>query len=154
MPLRNLAQFPYRVLESFTKTLEAFRIAHCSRFPVRVRQHKVIDQVGEALSLDRDAQLFHVGEVGRSQAAWRMFLREKHFLGRPLGRPPPFHTTLQSAQLPVGKLAWRTPLQELEYRLGFQPGVDFQKLANLSPDFDEWVRLISPTADLVDHLQS
>ena len=133
MPVRHLAQFPDRVLQPFAQALEALGIAHRPRFPVRVRQHEVIDQVRKALPLDGDAQLFHVREVGRAQSPRWVLLREEHLLGRSLGRPPALHPTLQRAQLPVRKTAGVTPLQVLEHRLGFQPGVDLQKFANLRP---------------------
>src|ERR1017187_1554508 len=110
MPVRHLAQFPERVLQSFAYALEALGIAHRPRFPVRVRQHEVIDQVREALPLDGDAQLFHVREVGRPQAPREVLLREKRLLGRSLCRPPTLPPTLQRAQLSVLKLARATTL--------------------------------------------
>src|ERR1039457_7168791 len=118
MPLRHFAQFPNRVLQSLAQTFEALGIAHCPRFPVRVRQHEVINQVRETLPLDSDAQLFHVREVGRSQASRRVLLREEYFLGRPLGCPPTLYPALQRAQLPVLEPARPTPLQVLEHRFG------------------------------------
>jgi hypothetical protein len=54
MPFRHLAQLPERVLQAFAQTLEALGKADRPRFPVRVRQHEVVDQVREALSLHRD----------------------------------------------------------------------------------------------------
>src|ERR1035437_1506020 len=110
MPLWHLAQFPDRVLQSLTQAFEAFGIAHRPRFPVRVRQHEVIDQGWEALPLDGDTQFLHGGEVGRSQSPRGVLLREEPLLARSVGRTPTLHPTLQRAQLPVLKLARGTPL--------------------------------------------
>jgi len=49
-----------------------------------------------------------------------MGLREEHFPGRPLGRPPVFDPSLQGSQLPVLILARLSPLENLKNRLRFQ----------------------------------
>src|SRR5664279_1773409 len=110
MSPRHFAQFPPPGLQPFAQAFEALRVTHRPRFPVRIRQHEVIDQVRKALPLDGDTQLLHVGKVGRTQAARWVLLCEKYFLGWPLRRPPSLYPTLQRAQLSVPKLTHVTPL--------------------------------------------
>jgi hypothetical protein len=76
VPLRYLAQFPQRILQTLAQALEALRETHRTSFPVRVRQHEVIYQVRRTLPLDGHAQLFHVREVRGADAAARRTPRE------------------------------------------------------------------------------
>src|ERR1700730_14664 len=133
VPLRYFSEFPNCVLKSFTQTLEALRKTYRSRFPVRVRQHQVIDQVRKALPLDRDPQFTHVREVGCAQPPRVVALGEEHLLYLSLRRSPYLHSSLQRAQLPIGKSPGITPLQILKDRLRFQPRVHLQQPLHFSP---------------------
>ena len=93
------------------------------RFPVRVRQHEVIDQVVERLTLDRYVQACHVREVRCAQPPGVMHLTEKHFLLGTFGSAPPFHASLKRSQLSILKPTWVLPLQPLKKRLRLQTGI-------------------------------
>lgn len=114
MELRHAAECPHRILKPRTETLETLGETERHMFPVRVRQHEVVDQVRERLAVDRHAQLGHVREVGGAQPTRRMLLREEDFLGRTARRQPVLDAPLQRPQLPVGELAGMSPLQFLE----------------------------------------
>jgi hypothetical protein len=150
MPLGRHAQLPQRVLVSFAQALEALRKAHRRRLPVRVGQHKMIDQVVEAVSLDRHVQVVHRREVRRRQPARLMLLREEHFLRRPRLRTPTLDVPLQRPQLLVRELPRMPPLQLAENRLGLQPRIAFQKFADLVPDRLERVGPRHPSVRLGD----
>src|SRR5215472_7820718 len=141
---RYSAQFPERILQALAQALEALGIAQRSRFPVRVRQHEVIQQVGKRLPPNRDPQLGHVREIGLAEAAWYMPLGKEHFLlrafcGAPLLQPP-----LQSPHLTVRKLARILPLQSLEQGLRLQPWIRYHLLPQFLPNAGKWVRTCSP----------
>jgi hypothetical protein len=126
MPLGHAAQFPQRVLQSFAQTLEALRKADRHRFPVRVRQHAVIHQVVERLTVDGHRQLIHRGEVGGAQSARSVHLREEDLLRGPSGRTPVPHAPLQRAELSILELTWIARLQPAEQRLGLERRFGFQ----------------------------
>ena len=66
-----------------------------------------------------------------------MLLREEHLFGRTLGCTPHLYAPLQCAHLPVLKATRILPLQELEDRLGLEPGVVFKQLLHIVPDINE-----------------
>jgi hypothetical protein len=50
---RHATEFPQRLLQPFRERLERLRHAQVHRFPIRVGQNKVIDEVIERLTADR-----------------------------------------------------------------------------------------------------
>jgi hypothetical protein len=56
VPTRHAAQFPQRILQTVRKCLERLRRTHRHRFPVRVGQYEVVDQMIERLAGDGDVQ--------------------------------------------------------------------------------------------------
>jgi hypothetical protein len=63
-----------------------------------MRQHKVVDQVRERLTVDRDAQVGQMREVRGAQSARQMLLGEEHFLVRPARGPPVLQPPLKRSQ--------------------------------------------------------
>ena len=57
MQPRHPAKLPQRVLQPFAQAGEALRLADGSRFPVRIRQHEVVQHVRERITGNRDSQL-------------------------------------------------------------------------------------------------
>ena len=51
----NEAELPDRMLEPLAETLKTFGVTKRDRFPVGIRQHKMVEHVVEALSSNRDA---------------------------------------------------------------------------------------------------
>ena len=145
VPLRHLAQLPQGILQAFAQALEALREAHRSRFPVRVRQHEVIDQVRKTLPLDGHAQLFHVREVRGAQTTGMMLLREEHLARWTFRRAPLLHLPLQRAQLSILKTPRMDPLKMLEHRLGFKTRVGLQKPPNGFPHRAKRIGPCTPT---------
>jgi hypothetical protein len=107
---RHAAQRPHRVLEPGTEALETLRETERHVLPIRVRQHKVVDQMREGLAVDRHAQLAHVREVGGAQPARQVLLREVDLLVRTARGLPVFDPPLQRTQLTVVELTGMTPL--------------------------------------------
>jgi hypothetical protein len=142
--LRHAAQFRQRILQPCAEALEALGKAQRARFPVRVGQHEVVEQVRQRLPVDGDPQARAVREVGRTQPTGMMHLGEEHFLGRPRQSPPLFDAPLQSPQLAIGETARVLALQPGEQRQGFQAGVESQLLLDLRPDTGEGVGPRSP----------
>jgi hypothetical protein len=137
VPQRYAAQFRQGVLQAFTEALKALREADRGRFPVRISQHKVVDQVVEVLSLERHAQAAQVREVRGAQAARLVDLSEENFLGRPGRGSPAAHVTLQGPQLTVGEAPRIAALQFLQQGLGLQAGLPVEQAADLGPHLDE-----------------
>ena len=104
MSIRCSPELPHCILKAHTQAFEAFREAHRAPLPVRVRQHKVIEQVIEWLALDPYPEAIHVREVRLTKLAWLVPLLEKHFFRWTLERTPLLHPTLQRSKLPVLKL--------------------------------------------------
>ena len=121
MPRRHAAQLPQGVLQTLAQRLQAFRETDRRRFPVRVRQHRVVGQVRKRLTGNRHTQVAQVREVGRQQVAWPMHLAEIHFFRRPGRSPPRLHSPLQGSQLAVVKSARIVALQPPQQGLGHQP---------------------------------
>lgn len=137
MTSRHAAQRPHRILEPFAKTLEALGETERHVLPVRMRQHEVVDQVLERLAVDGHAQLGHVREVGSTELARRMLLREEDLLVGPTPRLPFVDAPLQGPQLPVGESAWMAPLQFFEERLGLPARSRFEQLFDFVPHVRE-----------------
>ena len=88
----------------------------------------MIDHVVEGLACQGHVQAGHVCEIGRTQTAGMMGLREEHLLGRPGGRSPLTKTTLQRPQLTVGE---PTRVALLEPGEGSSP----KRVGNFGPFF-------------------
>ena len=134
---RHRPQLRQGVLQPVTEALETLREADRRRLPVRVRQHEVIEQVLEALSLDRHLQVAHVREVRGRQPARLMHLRKEDFLRRPGQGTPTLHLALQRAQLPVGKPTGVAPLQLAEEGLGLESRLALQQRTHFGPNLCE-----------------
>src|ERR1041385_2312622 len=98
------------------------------------------------LACDRDFQLAAVREVGLTQFAWLVLLREEHFFGRPVHRAPLFDPPLQCPQLSIAETAWLRLLQVFEQRLGLQPWFPLEPLSNFFPNF---LKRIEPRPPIV-----
>ena len=84
----HAAKFPERILQAIAQTFKALRIADRRRFPVRIRKHKVIEQVRKSLPFNRDFERVHVREIGLAQSAGHMLLRKENLLPRSFGCTP------------------------------------------------------------------
>lgn len=99
MPPRHAAEFPQRVLQAVGQCLERLRRTESDRFPIRVREHEVIDHVLEGLAQDGDSQRVHGGEV-RGRQVTRVMLLTEHDRVRRTGRGAPvLHAPLEGAAL-------------------------------------------------------
>ena len=143
------AELPQGGLQARTQALEALGEAHRPPLPVRVRQHKVIEQVIEWLALDPYPEAIHVREVRLTKLAWLVPLLEKHFFRWTLERTPLLHPPLQRSKLPVLKLARVTTLEILEQRLRLKAWVQLQLRANLLPHLFERILTRAPVSFLV-----
>jgi hypothetical protein len=95
MMRRRTAQFPKRVLHPGAQVREILREAHHHVFPVRIRQHEMIQQMIEPLAGDGHLQTAHVREIRCPQSPRLMHLRKVDLLGGPMLRLPPPHAPLQ-----------------------------------------------------------
>lgn len=142
--LGHAAQLPEGVLQSLAQAGEALREAQSHVFPVRGGQHEVVDQVREGLPLDGHAQLVHMAEVGRAQAARLMDLGEEDLPGWPvLGLPlphPPFQGTSRPAPVPLRVLL----LEPAQQGLGLQGRLTPEALLHARPNVGEGVGAGSP----------
>ena len=104
MEFRHATDLPETPLQSFAQALKALGKTDYARFPVRIGQHKMEDQMFKWLLVYTDPQLGHVGEIRLAQAPGRMLLRKPHLPARPFRRPPHLDPALKGPQLAVGKL--------------------------------------------------
>jgi hypothetical protein len=139
VPLRHAAEFEQRVLQTLAEAFKALREADRCRLPVRVGQHKMVDHVVEALTLDAHAQVVHHGEIGGAEPPGRMDLGEEDFLGRARAGAPAADVALQRPQLVVGEAARVAPLQFLEDGLGLKPRMGFEEFAHRGPNLREGI---------------
>ena len=70
----------------------------------------MVDHVREGLSLDRDPELRHVGEIRLAELPRLVNLREVGLFGRTFQRSPHLDAALQGAPLAVWEAAWILPL--------------------------------------------
>lgn len=84
MDLGDAAQLSQGVLQPVAQALITLRKANRPRLPVRVGQHKMINQMRKGVPRDRDAQLRAVREVRGAQPARDMHLCKEHLLRRSL----------------------------------------------------------------------
>jgi hypothetical protein len=144
MAFRHGAQFPQGVLKTFAQAGETLREADRDVLPVRTSQHEVIEQVRERLTGDGDAEVVHVGEVRRPQAARFVDLAEKDFLGGSFFGLPlpdaPFHGASPLLPVLVGEFAF----QPFDERLGLERRFTLQLLFQLRPDLGERIDTSPP----------
>jgi hypothetical protein len=134
VPRRHAAQFPQRILQAQAQAGETLRKAQRDVFPVRGRQHEVVDQVRKRLALEGHPQGIHVGEVRSTQPTGLVPVGEEHFTGRtvlgfPLPDPP-----LQGAAALLPVAGRFLTLQPLEQGLGWQPRLALEEFLQTGPD--------------------
>jgi hypothetical protein len=151
MTPRHAAQFPQGVLQTCAQALQALGEAEGAGLPVRVGQHKVVDQMRQWHASDGHAEAGAMREIAGAQPARLMHLGEEHFFGRTVQGMPLLDAALEGPQLTVGKAARITPLQFTKQRLGLQAGGPPQLLLQVGPDLGEEVGPRSPVV-LHDHL--
>ena len=132
-------EFPQGVLQPLRQRLERFRHAHRHRFPIRVRQHEVVDEMLERPPRHRDAERVHAGEVGRGQVAGFVDLPEDREPARPVGGPPLPHPTLERAAVRIEKHAGVLAAEPVKERLGRELRLGTQLHFDLRPDGGEGV---------------
>jgi hypothetical protein len=115
---RRTTRRPQRILQPHAQACETLRKAQAHILPVRVCQHKMVDQMRERLALDRHAQPRHVREVRRAHSTGFVLLAEEHFLGRPVLATPLPHPPFQRPTRPLPVLARVLTFQPLHQRLG------------------------------------
>ena len=138
--LRHAAQFRQGVLQAFAQALVALGEADGPRLPVRVGQHKVVNQMVERRAVDGHAQLGAMREIAGAQASGVMDLGEEYLLGRSLKGTPLLEAALQGPQLAVGEAPRKAALQIGKQGLGLQSWVECQLRFQLRPDLGEGVR--------------
>ena len=145
MPPRHPAQLPQRVLQTLTQAGKTLRITQTDVFPVRVRQHEVVEQMAKRLALQRHRQSFHVREIRRAQPTWFMHLAEEDFLGRTMLGLPLAHAPLQrpTSWLPV--LSRHFPLQPGQQRFGLQTRLPLQLFFQPGPNRGQRIGPRPPT---------
>jgi hypothetical protein len=139
MPPRHTTEFPQGVLQTIGECLERLGRADTHRFPVRVGQDEVVDQVIERLPGDRDAEGIHVGEIGGGEITGVMHLSEDgEFAGSVASTPLP-DAAFKRAAVGIEELAGvllAEPVKECfgqELRFGLELGL------NLVPNGGEGV---------------
>ena len=141
---RHAAELPQGVLQPLAEALVALREADRARLPVGVRQHEVVDQVGEGAAVDRNPQLRAVGEVAGRQPAGMMHLGEEDLPGRAALGPPPLDPPLQGPQLAVGEAAGVATPQVVEEGLRLESGLGPERLLQSGPELGEGVGASPP----------
>ncbi len=134
VPPRNSSQFPQGVLQAFAEALEALGEADRGGLPVGIREHKVIHQMIERLTGDRDVKFGHMSEITLGEPARLVGLREEHLLGRAFEGAPLFDPALQATELDVGESPRKTALQVVEQGFGLEPGVEPELRDEFGPD--------------------
>ena len=115
--------------------------------PAREGEHEVVQDVRERHVGNRDAQLAHGGEVRQPSLAWRMVLREEHFLGRAFESAPVADVTLKRAQHAVREALRVIVLELAQQRDGHQLGRALQQRHHFGvPDTGERIGARAPIA--------
>ncbi|KGX65993.1 hypothetical protein Y026_5823 [Burkholderia pseudomallei TSV28] len=121
MLVRAAAGLPQRVLQTGGQCLEALAaFDDIGVFPVREREHKVIEPVIKGRAGDRHLHISHVGEVRESLHAGQVLLREEDLLAGTLERAPLVDAPLERAPHAVRKEARMRFLQLAQQRDGLQ----------------------------------
>ncbi len=139
MLLRHSAQLPEGILQAGAEALEAFAETDADVFPVRISQHKVVDQVGKRHARDRHVQAGQMREVRGGELPRLVLLGEEYFPIRSLRGAPMFDPPLQRAQLAVLETTRITPLQVREQRFRFESRGHFQEALHLGPNLGKSV---------------
>ena len=84
----DAADLPERLFDAFGQCFKGFAEAHAYRFHIGVRQHEVIEQVGEGLPIDRHLEIIHVGEIRLGAFCGDMHLLKNDLPLRTLLRTP------------------------------------------------------------------
>jgi hypothetical protein len=144
VPFGRCTQFPQSILQSLTQAGEALREAQRRVFPVRMGQHKVVQQVRKRLPLNGDVQVVHVREVRGPQPARFMHLTEIHFLGRPVFGLPPPRPSFHRSPLLLPVLAGVFTLKHLDQRFRLQRWLPLQQLFQTRPHLHERIGTRTP----------
>ena len=75
----NAADLPERLFNAFSQCFKGFAEAHAHCLDIRVREHKVVEQMGKGLPVHRHIQTTHVGEVRLGAFAGDMHLLKDDF---------------------------------------------------------------------------
>jgi hypothetical protein len=75
-----------------------------------MRERKLIEQMGERLALDRDAESAGVGEIREPLATWWMFLREEYLTLAAVGSAPLAYAALERPKRSRPVFTWAAPL--------------------------------------------
>jgi hypothetical protein len=140
VPRRHAAEKRPGPLQSFTEACEALRETDRHVFPVRPREHVVMQQVIESLTADRHAEAVHSSEVRRSQPARLVLLLEEDLLRRPVLRLPLPNAPLQRTPSRGPRLTRMLALKPVEERFCRQTRLTLEHLLQLRPDADERIR--------------
>jgi hypothetical protein len=148
MMRRRPAQFPKRVLHPGAQVREILREAHHHVFPVRIRQHEMIQQMIEPLAGDGHLQTAHVREIRCPQSPRLMHLGKVDLLGGPMLRLPPPHAPLQGPTHRRRILLRVGALQPTQQRHRLQTGLAPQLLLQLRPNCGEGIFPRAPVVGL------
>ncbi len=96
---RHPTQTLHAFLQPVAEREQGLRLTPRGPLPVRIRQHRVTQQVGVGLIFDRDPQLVGVGPVQLQGLARHPVLRKKHFLVRSMLQPPLLDPPLKRPQM-------------------------------------------------------
>jgi hypothetical protein len=130
MTPRHTTEFPQGVLQALRECLERLGRADTHRFPVRVGQDEVIDQVIERLPGNCDAEGVHVGEIGGGEVAGLMHLSEDGEFARSVASSPLPDAAFKRAAVGIEELAGvllAEPVKEClgqEFRFGLKLGLN------------------------------
>jgi hypothetical protein len=103
---RDAADLPKRLLDALGQRLEGFAEAHAHHFDIGVREHKMVEQMRKSLSIDRDIEVTHVGEIRLGAFCGDMHLFKDDFPLGSLLHTPLCNVPLQGAHLRRAILAW------------------------------------------------
>ena len=126
MPSRHATEFPQGVLQTIGKSLKRLGHADTHRFPVRVGQDEVVDQMVERLTSDRDAEGIHVREIGGGEISGLMHLSKDGEFARSVATPPLPDAAFKRAAVGIEELTGALlaePIKErfsLEFRFGLE----------------------------------
>ena len=130
------AQVEKRVLQTRAQALEAFRKTDRPRFPIRVGQHKMVEQMIEASARNRHPQLRQTAKIRLRKNGRMMDLREINFPGRTIQSAPTLHLALKRSQLTVGEVARKAALKIKKKSLRLQTRIQTNRLSIPSQTFE------------------
>ena len=136
---RHAAEFPQGVLQPLGERFERLRRAQAHRFPIRIRQHEMVCQVGERRPGDGDAERIHAGEIRRGQIAGPVYLAKDRQFPRTVAGPPLPHPPFERAPVRIEELAGMALAEPVEQRLGLELRLRPQLRFDLRPDRRERV---------------